>query len=251
MASPGSIVRFLNSELRVKKIRDDSRNGLQVRAPGKVNKVGFAVDASLAVFEKARLAGCDLIVVHHGLFWKGKRDASGVTAKRAAFLRKAGMGLYACHLPLDMHPEYGNNMKLAHMLGLTHIEKFGRYHGVSIGYKGRFARQTRIRRVASILKKKIRTRCVVLPYGKRRIRTVGIVSGRGSSLFADAVKEGLDCFVTGEMLHESVVEARDLGVNAIIAGHYRTETVGVMALMPLLKERFGVQVVFIDAPTPF
>lgn len=249
MARLGSIVRFLNSEFRIRKIPDSSRNGLQISTSKEVRKIGFAVDASVAVFGKAVRQGCDLVVVHHGLFWRGKRDNSGVTAKRVAFLRRSRMGLYACHLPMDMHPEYGNNIVLARMLGLTRIERFGRYHGITIGYKGRFKRPVRLRRVASVLKRGIRNGCIVLPYGKKSIRSVGIVSGRGSSLFAGAVKERLECFVTGEMPHESVVEARDLDVSVVLGGHYSTETVGVRALMPLIREKFGVKTVFIDAPT--
>ncbi|MBN1282925.1 MAG: Nif3-like dinuclear metal center hexameric protein [Proteobacteria bacterium] len=248
MASLGSVVRFLNGELRVKSFRDSSRNGLQVRGRGEICKVGFAVDASIEVFEKAARAGCDLVVVHHGILWKGKRDVTHNRGRRIAFLKGRRMGLYACHLPLDAHPIYGNNIVLAEMLGLGRIERFGRYEGAYIGYMGRFSRPMPLRRLASVLGRGIGARCLALPYGKGAVRTVGIVSGRGSSLFPEAVRKGLDCFVTGEMLHEAVVEARDARVSLVIGGHYATETVGVRALMPLIGERFGVDTVFIDAP---
>jgi len=248
MASLNSIVRFLNNKLRVRDIPDGSRNGLQVRVQKEVRKVGFAVDASLTTFEKAARAGCDLVVVHHGLRWKGLRDRTGLMKRRIAYLKRRGINLYAAHLPLDLHAGYGNNIELARILGLTRVEKFGRYKGRRLGFKGRLPTPRTAGWVAGVLKRRIKADCTVLGFGKARIRTVGIVSGGGSDALREAYADGLDCFVTGEAPHHIYHEAKDLRMNIVIAGHYATETVGVRALMPLLKEEFGVKVVFLDIP---
>lgn len=248
MASLNSIVRFLNSELKIRNIPDISRNGLQVRVPKDVRKVGFAVDASLTTFEKAAKAGCDLVIVHHGIKWKGLRDKTGIQRKRIAFLKRRRINLYAAHLPLDLHAEYGNNIELARLLSLTRIEKFGRYKGRALGFKGRLLAPKTVGWVASTLKRRIKAECKILRFGKPLVRTVGIVSGGGSDAIVDACEQRIDCFITGEAPHHIYHEAKDLRRNVIIAGHYATETVGVKALMPLLKVRFGVNVQFIDVP---
>ena len=251
MAKLNSIVRFLNGELGVGRIPDSSRNGLQVRVPKEIRKVGFAVDASLAVFEKAKRHGCDLVVVHHGIKWKGLRDRLGTREKRIAYLRRRRINLYACHLPLDAHMEFGNNAQLAKILGLEDVRKFGRYKGRAIGCSGRFARPRTLRWIAGRFRRKINSDCVSLGFGRPGIRTVGIVSGGGSDAISEAAAKGLDCFITGEAPHHIYHEARDAGLNVIVAGHYETETVGVKALMPLVRREFGVRTVFIDLPTPF
>ncbi len=248
MASLNSIVRFLNAELRVRDIPDSSRNGLQVRVLKEIRKVGFAVDASLTTFEKAARAGCDMLVVHHGIRWKGLRDRTGVQARRVAFLKGHRINLYAAHLPLDLHPEYGNNIELARLLGLTGIEKFGRYKGRALGFKGRLPKPRTLGWVARRLERSVGAECTVLRFGRPIVRSVGVLSGGGSEALVDAYEERLDCFVTGEAPHHIYHEARDLKKNVIIAGHYATETTGVKALMPLLKKKFGVRVAFIDVP---
>lgn len=248
MTSLNAIVRFLNAELGVRDIPDGSRNGLQVRVPKDIEKVGFAVDGSLATFEKAAKAGCDLVIVHHGILWRGLRDTTGTRAKRISYLKKKRINLYAAHLPLDLHPEYGNNIELARLLGLMRIEKFGRYKGLAIGFKGRLPSPRTVASIAGTLKRKLKADCKVLKFGRPMVRTVGIVSGGGSDAITDAYKDRIDCFITGEAPHHIYHEARELKRNLIIAGHYATETVGVKALMPLIRDRFGVKVTFLDVP---
>jgi dinuclear metal center YbgI/SA1388 family protein len=245
MAKLNSIVRFLNKELRIKKVKDASRNGLQVKAKTEINRVGFAVDPSLSTFEKAKV---DLLIVHHGIKWKPQKYKE-LTRKRIEYLKKNNISLYACHLPLDCHYKYGNNIELCRLLGLRDTKKFGGYHGAKIGYEGVFSRPVKIGRIAQLLNKGIKTKCDVYPFGKKQIRSVGIVSGGGSDAIEDAVKEKLDCFLVGEINQGAYNRAKDYGLNMIVAGHYATEITGVKALMPLMKERFKVQTVFIDNPT--
>jgi dinuclear metal center YbgI/SA1388 family protein len=244
-----NISDFLNKTLRVKKIHDASVNGLQVRSRtvGEITRVGFAVDACLSTFEKARKQGVELLVVHHGIKWRPQKDRV-VAKRRTAFLKKSGMALYAVHLPLDLHAEYGNNVLLSRMLGLRQVRKFGNYHGISIGYAGALAKAIGPASVAAVLDRALKTRCTLYPFGSARIRTIGIVSGGAGSMVTDAAAKGLDCFLTGELDLAALNAAKDYGMNVIAAGHYATETVGVKALMPLVKKTFGVDAIFIDDP---
>ena len=242
-----NITRFLNQTLRVKKIKDASLNGLQVRSrsSGAIKTVGFAVDACLSTFEKARKLDVELLVVHHGIKWRPRKDRD-LEKQREANLIKNGMALYAAHIPLDLHEEYGNNAQLARLLDLRGLRKFGRYHGVKIGYAGTFRTATNPDAVAAALARGLGSACRVFAFGRVRVRSIGIISGGGGGMLPDAVKEGLDCFLAGEVDLAVFNAARDQRMNLIVAGHYRTETVGVQALMPLVRETFGVNTVFID-----
>ena len=251
MAQLNSIARFLNKELRVKSVPDSSRNGLQVRCSKDIKKVGFAVDASLATFEKAKSKGVDLLIVHHGIKWKRLKDRAGTVKRRIDYLKKHKMNLYVCHLPLDAHHKYGNNIKLAELLGLSRVKKFGRYKRRYLGYQGVLKPARSARWIASVLNKKLKTKCMVLGFGRSKVKSVGIVSGGGADSLAEAYNKGLGCFITGEAPHHIYHEAKELKMNMIIAGHYETETVGVKALMPLLHKKFGVRTFFIHVPTTF
>ena len=242
-----NITRFLDKTLRVRQIKDASVNGLQVRSrnTGVITRVGFAVDACLSTFEQAKKLGVDLLVVHHGIKWRPQKD-SVLAERRIAFLKKSNMALYAAHLPLDLHREYGNNIQLARVLGLRHLRKFGRYHGVMIGYAGTFKTATSPAAVAALVKSQLVSACRVFPFGKDRIRSLGIISGGGGGMVNDAVKEKLDCFLVGEIDLAAYNAAKDQRMNLVVAGHYATETVGVKALIPLIRETFGVETVFIE-----
>lgn len=244
-----NIVRFLNDTLRVKRIKDASINGLQVasRDAGGIAKVGFAVDACLSTFEKADNLDVDLLVVHHGIKWRPQKDRE-LEARRAERLKQCKMALFAAHLPLDLHEEFGNNMQLCRMLGVREPKKFGRYHGIRIGYAGTFEKAMDPHVLAGKLDRRLGSSCRVYRFGKDRVRSIGIVSGGGGSMLKDAVRERLDCFLVGEIDLAVYNAAREYGINLMVAGHYATETVGVKALMPLVKDHFGVETVFISDP---
>jgi dinuclear metal center YbgI/SA1388 family protein len=242
-----NISGLLNKTLRVRSIHDASVNGLQVkfRTMGAVRRVGFAVDACISTFEKAAKLGVELLVVHHGIKWRPQKDKD-LENKRAVYLKKRGIALYAVHLPLDLHEEYGNNMQLSRLLDVREPRKFGRYHGIKIGYTGTFNKATSLDTLASVLNKSLNVDCRVFRFGKKNIRSIGIISGGGGSILKDAVKEQLDCFLVGEIDLAVFNAAREYGMNLLVAGHYATETVGVRALMPLVKDAFGVDTVFVD-----
>jgi dinuclear metal center YbgI/SA1388 family protein len=244
-----NVTAFLNEQLRVKSIKDASLNGLQVRsrAIGGIKKVGFAVDACLSTFEMALEQEVDLLVVHHGIKWRPRKDQD-LESKRATFLKKNDLALYAAHLPLDLHQEYGNNIQLCRMLSLTNVRKFGRYHGIKIGYAGALRKATGLDALAKTLNKELKTSCSVHCFGSDRVRSLGIISGGGGSMLKQAVLERLDCFLVGEIDLAVYNAAKEYGMNLIVAGHYATETIGVRSLMPLVQDVFGVEAIFIDDP---
>jgi dinuclear metal center YbgI/SA1388 family protein len=244
-----TIVKFLNQELHIYKIADVSRNGLQVKGKKEIKKVGFAVDSCLSTFEKAKKSEVDLLIVHHGNKWWPQKHKEAAKL-RENFLLKNKISLYAAHLPLDAHEKYGNNILLCKVLNLNRIVPFGRYGLSKIGYSGLLKKNSSATEIGNFLDKKIKTKCQIFHFGKKNIKSVGIVSGSGGSSIEEAVKEKLDCLITGEIKLSDYHRANDFGLNLIVAGHYATETVGVKALQKLIREKFKLKTEFIDNPVP-
>ena len=250
MVNRDEIVNFLDEYLNVLAFPDKSRNGLQVEGKEEVEKIAFAVDACMDTFIKARAFGADMLIVHHGLIWGGIEYVRGLVQKRLKFLLENELNLYAAHLPLDLHPEVGNNAQLLKLLGLEAKEPFGSYNGLSIGYISEFDEPKPLPLIAQILVEKLKTDYVkAYEFGVEEIRRVGVVSGRGGFAIPEAIEKGVNLFITGEFLHDDYHTAKEGRLSVIAAGHYASETLGVKALMPILREKFGVKTVFIDNPT--
>ncbi|MBS3120066.1 Nif3-like dinuclear metal center hexameric protein [Candidatus Woesearchaeota archaeon] len=250
MVAPLEVAEFLNKELNVAGTADSSNNGLQVDADTEVEGVAFAVDAALEVFRQARKAGAGMVVVHHGISWKDSlKYITGINFKRLEFLIKNNMALYAAHLPLDMHPRLGNNARLASLLGLRKLKKFGYLEGAPIGFSGELNNPNSVTQIAERLGRALNARPKIYAFGNKKIKTVGIVSGNSNFAIEEAAAMGIDCFVSGEPRHGSYHDIKEHGLNVIYAGHYATETLGVRALMPSIRKKFRVKTVFIDSPT--
>lgn len=234
------LVAYLDGYLRVREFQDLSLNGLQVEGRREVRKVGAAVDAGLAVFEKALEAGVDFLIVHHGLFWGKPFPITGHHKRRLEVLFQGGINLYAAHLPLDAHPEVGNNWEMARALGLLDLEPF------DVGVKGRFPVPTPLVRIADMLGQLTGMQPLVHQGGSEWVETVTIVSGGAAGLLE---RVETDLFITGEPKHSLFHETFERGKNVIYAGHYDTETFGVKALARHLEARFGLPWVFLDHPT--
>ncbi len=244
------LVEYLNDTLRVEEIEDKSQNGLQVEGPDEVSKVAFAVDGCQTSFEQAVAEEVQLLVVHHGLFWSESKLLTGIHLKRVRTLIEGGCGLYAVHLPLDAHPEVGNNAELARLLGLEDAHPFGEYHGTEIGVAGTLQPPLDIPGfIGRLVKALSRPPIRVLDYGPDEVERVGCVSGAAASLMDQATEEGLDTFVTGETNHASFHESAERGLNVFFAGHYATETLGVKALARSVEDEFDLETVFLDIPT--
>jgi len=229
---------------------DVSMNGLQVGDSSReVRKVAFAVDACLDSFLRAADAGAGLLVVHHGLYWGAPVPVTGDFFRRISCLVERGLALFAAHLPLDSHPEVGNNAALAAALGLEQVEPFGLYHGLKIGCKGVLPRPASLDGVLESLGLTRQDCLSVLPFGGDTIRTVAIVSGGAASDVVQAMEEGADLYLTGEVSHQIYHACLEGRICFAAAGHYFTETFGVRALARRLQKDTGLETVFIDVPT--
>jgi dinuclear metal center YbgI/SA1388 family protein len=229
---------------------DPSRNGLQVgrRAP-EVRKVAFAVDASLETFRRAAEWGADMLFVHHGLFWEEPLRIVGGLYERIRFLVERDLALYAVHIPLDMHPEVGNNIGIARLLGLGDIAPFGGWKGMKIGFKGTLPSPISIDEVCSRLAGRQAEKVRSLPFGPAQVRSIGIVSGGAPWEALQAIEQGLDCYVTGEAAHGIYHHCLEARIHCIFAGHYHSETFGVRELAGRLARDTGLETTYLDVPT--
>jgi dinuclear metal center YbgI/SA1388 family protein len=247
-----NLLTYLEDLLQPAAFSDYGPNGLQVPGPDDVRTVVTGVSASAELFERAAERGADLVLVHHGLFWTGAPLALTRSAKRRLqLLFEHDMALAAYHLPLDGHPEVGNNALLAAGLGCAEREPFALHKGMPIGVQGRFegdgiSADELVARTRGLTGREP----LVFLDGPERVRTIGIVSGAGADYLGDAVAAGLDAFLTGEPAERVMTHAREERIHFIAAGHYATETFGVRRLGELLAERFGVAQLFVDVPNP-
>ena len=246
------VVQYFNSLLPLEDVAhsDYSLNGLQVGdLDSEIEKVAFAVDACMASFQRAGLAGAQLLCVHHGLFWGKPIAVTGTHYRRMKFLLEEGLALYAAHLPLDMEPELGNNAGLADALELEQRKPFGDYHGVQIGVKGILASEMSLEQVLSKLELSRESALGILPFGPDRVKSVGIISGGADKEVGQALRDELDLYITGELNHQVYHACLEGGINLISAGHYFTETYGVQNLMKKMSTDIGLATTFIDVPT--
>lgn len=246
------LVEYLNKILEIEEYKeaDDSLNGLQVGKNEKeIQKVAFAVDASLESFRRSVDWGADLLLVHHGLFWGKPVPITGNLYSRIRFLIDNNLSLYAVHLPLDRHPEFGNNAVLAGMLGLESLKPFGEYRGIKIGCKGRLNEKRSIDEIIDLICGTRENTLGVLPFGPSAIGSVGIVSGGAAEEARQAIEEGLDLFITGESSHTIYHECLEGAINVLFGGHYTTEVGGVNRLSGKLKQDNPVETIFIDVPS--
>jgi dinuclear metal center YbgI/SA1388 family protein len=250
MAELQEIVEYLDEYLNVAGIPDypGAHNGLQVENRSPIERVSGATDACMETIERAAAAGSQLLIVHHGLFWGEVWPAVGVTYRRLRALIDADMAVYSVHLPLDIHPEIGNNVLLAGALDLTVEGRFGTLSGIddfgvwATADLPRAELAERVRRVCG-------SPPLVIEGGPAHVRRIGILTGGGGSMISQAHAAGLDTFLTGEGSHHTYHEATELGVNVLYAGHYATETLGVKTLTRRVAERFGIEWEFVDYPT--
>ena len=250
MADRDKIVSFTDAYLGSKAVKDSSLNGLQAEGRPAVKKIAFGVSASLECMTKAAAWGADMLIVHHGLLWGKSQAFSGPLKRKLELLFRSGMSLCAWHLPLDSHPETGNNARLLKMLGAKGLKPFGTYEGGTIGFSGVFSRPQELGAIAAALAIKLDAEPLCFRFGAKKIRTLGVVSGGAASMFEQAVAAGLDLYITGEVAESTQEYARETGSNFISAGHYNTEKPGVMALAGVLEKKFGVETEFMDIPNP-
>ena len=246
------IVAELDRLLEPERFEDYCPNGLQVPGRADVETLATGVSAHLELFERATEEGADLVLTHHGTFWSSESRAIDAAMKRRLqTLFEADMSLVAYHLPLDAHPQLGNNALLARALGAELLDPFAEHRSRTIGYVGALGADglpapelfARVQQVTD-------REPLVFDAGPALVRRVAIVTGAGADYLGEAIAAGADAFLTGEPAERVMAQAYEAGVHFIAAGHYATETFGVRALGAHLEERFGVRHVFLDVPNP-
>lgn len=226
---------------------DYGPNGLQVPGRREVQRIVTGVSATRALIERAVEEQAGLVLVHHGLFWDGQpRALTPVLAQRLRILLEAGIGLAAYHLPLDAHPQHGNNAILAELLGCERHEAWegigraGTFPGDGVPVAELHARVTNVTGREPLRQ----------GAGPERVRRIAIVSGGAPDMIGDAIAGGFDAFLTGEAKERVMAEAEEAGVHFFSAGHYATETFGIRRLGELVAAEHGVDHVFVDLPNP-
>lgn len=251
MTDTADIVSFLDEMLDAPSWEDYGPNGLQVPGPEQTWRVATGVSAHLELFRRAAEAEAGLVLTHHGLFWEFHPRALTPQMKaRLETLFAADIALAAYHLPLDAHPDVGNNALICEGLGFERAEPFGRARGRAIGFVGRSAEGIPAAELVDRCASLFGQDPLVFDAGPAVVHSIGVLSGAGASSVAEAAAAGLDAFLTGEPAEHVMADAREAGVHFIAAGHYATETLGIRRLGELVAERFGVEHVFIDVPNP-
>ena len=248
-ASLAAIVKHCDQILRARETGDydGAVNGLQMENSGVITRIAATVDASLATVKMAIAAKADLLIVHHGLFWSKSHPWTGKKYELLRLLIENNLAVYSSHLPLDLHPQLGNNAQLAAALGLKNLKPFFPSHGQNIGLQTR--RKISRTELAKRLERATGVKPKVIPGGKEICERIGIVTGDAGAELAQAAAEGVDTFITGEGPHWTYALAEELGVNVFYGGHYATETFGVKALAANLSKKFNVPWQFLDHPT--
>ncbi|HKG03782.1 MAG TPA: Nif3-like dinuclear metal center hexameric protein [Conexibacter sp.] len=251
-APTAEIVAFIDELLEIERFTDLGPNGLQVPGAAQVTTVVTGVSAQTQLFERALQEDAQLVLAHHGILWDFEpRRIGPAQATRLRLLLANDVALAGYHLPLDAHPEHGNNAILATQLGATSHTRAFPFKGEPIGVIATFDGDgvpaadlfTRVRQVTE-------REPLVFDGGPERIRTLGIVSGSAANTLSEAIDLKLDAFLTGEPKEHVMAQARENGIHFVAAGHYATETFGIRRLGELVAERFGVRHVFVDIPNP-
>jgi dinuclear metal center YbgI/SA1388 family protein len=248
----GDLGALLDEWLQPARFTDVAENGLQVEGNDVVTKVVTGVSANRAFIEQAIDVGADAIVVHHGLVWGGGiRRLDGWLKERVRLLLQHGINLFAYHLPLDAHPQFGNNAGLARALGLVATTPFGRYKGQLIGLQGALSPRATLPGLVERARKNVTGDGVVHAFGdpKRELSSIGLCTGGAPDLLHEAVAAGLDVYVTGEVTEYVKAVADESGVCFVGLGHHATERFGPRALADALRTH-GLDADFVDVENP-
>ncbi len=245
MSDRNKIIQFLEDYLKVVDFSDGCKNGLQVEGREEVERIVTGVTFSQKLLEKAIEKQADMIMVHHGLFGKQVGDPpqlKGFIKNRLKTLFQYDINLAGFHLPLDAHPKIGNNVSLAQEFGVKNLEEF------DIGFIGELEEPMDFNNFSQKVKEKLKTDIYTINVGPDKVYKVGIISGDSSPNFKVAAEQGADTYISGDIRESEVRAIEETGINFINAGHYNTEKLGIYNLGELIKEKFNVEVEFVDIP---
>lgn len=242
---------YLDGMLRVSEISDYCPNGLQVEGTGNIDKIVTGVTASQALVNAAIEANADALIVHHGYFWKGESQAvTGMKKRRLSALLANDLNLFAYHLPLDVHPEFGNNRQLASILDIQNISAVTGVKPVGVVMQGNFEEPIEGLALQAKLQELLGRDVLIEGPMSKPISTLAWCTGGGQGFIEQAVELGVDAFITGEVSEQTVHTAREMGITFFAAGHHATERYGVKSLGEHIKQQFDVSVEFIDIDNP-
>ena len=247
MAKRDDIIDYISDFLNVSEFEDLSANGLQVEGKTEIGKIILGVSVSERLFKTAIEQKADMVIVHHGAFWKNVTTPNiltGIFRKRMALLIKNDINLAAYHLPLDAHSEIGNNAQIMQRLNIEPIKQ------VEVGFLGRLNKPVPIKTFAETVNEKLQTNSLVFPSGSPNVQQLLVISGGSSRYYQLALDNDADTFLGGDMKENVVRELEEVGLNFIHAGHYNTEKFGVQALGEKLSQQFNLSCNFIDIPNP-
>ena len=248
MQTINTINQILTELLMSSPVPDFGYNGIQVENSGEIKKVAFAVDVCEETIEKAIRSKCNLLIVHHGLFWGKDLPITGGHYRRIKALIENNVGLLAYHLPLDGHPEVGNNAQILKKLSASNFKPCGFHKGFAVGYIGELEKPTEIADIAKKLEIPSDS-LKILPFGKKEVTKVGVLSGGGGHYFQEFVDAGAELFITGDAEHILYHSAKEQNANIIFGGHYYTEIWGVQALQRFIAKELLIDTEFISVPT--
>lgn len=249
MPNLSEIVAFCDARTRRNEVKDfdGAHNGLQIQNNGTVTKIAAAVDAGRIPFEAAIAAGVDFIICHHGLYWTQPIPLVGSDYTKIKLAFDHNLAVYGAHLPLDCHPEIGNNALLAQALELDVIDSFLPYEGNNIAVitAGPNGGRTEL---ANKLQQLFPHTYQAIEYGSDQPKRIAILTGSGQSAVPHLKAHGIDTLITGELRQHHFNMAQELGLNLYPCGHYATEVFGVKALAAEVAEKFDIEWTFIEQP---
>ena len=250
MVDLSDIVSFCDKRVRKTEIADfpGADNGLQVANNGTITKIGASVDAGLIPFQKAIAAKVDFLIVHHGLFWTSPIPITQINYQKIKTLIEGNLAVYSCHLPLDSHPEIGNNASIAKALNLKQLDWFLPYQGTNIGLitEAPESREALVLKLKTLFPKGFTS----IEYGSTTPKKIAICSGSGNSAVGELLKAGVDTLITGELRQNHFNIAQEQRLNLYACGHYATEVFGAQALAEEISKQFNLPYEFIHTHCP-
>jgi dinuclear metal center YbgI/SA1388 family protein len=247
MAAREKILNYLNELLNISEFDDYCVNGMQVEGKKEVKCIVLGVSVSQRLFQQAIEKNADMIIVHHGMFWKSDPQPfslTGIFRERLALLLKKNINLLAYHLPLDAHPEFGNNARIITKLDMKPVKT------VAEGFVGELKMKLKREEFIDLINEKLATEAQVFPFGNEYVKKVLILSGGSCRYYFLAKENSADTFIGGDIKENIVRELEETNINYINAWHYNTEKFGVQVLGEIIANKFGIQCDFIDIPNP-
>lgn len=241
----------LDQFLEIHQFKDYCPNGLQIEGAEQVKKIISGVTANQALIDIAIEKNADAILVHHGFFWKGEsQEIVGMKYNRIKALIENGINLYAYHLPLDVHPQLGNNAQLAKLLDITDRRPLEPWDKRSVGRVGKFEQAVTAEQLSARIASVLSRSPLHIDGGKKQIKSIAWCTGGGQDYISIAAEQGIDAFISGEISERTVHIAREMGIHYFAAGHHATERYGVQALGEWIKGELELDVEFVDIDNP-